>query len=48
MMKLKWFRAVLGIIGSYTGQLFGLLVGLGIALLRQTIANGPLEFNLFS
>jgi len=37
----------MAIIGSYSGQVFGLLIGFGIAQLKSTIMNGPSEFTLF-
>ncbi len=33
--------AVMGMTGAYAGQLFGLLVGLGLAMLRKTLTSGP-------
>ena len=38
----------MGISGSYAGQLFGLLVGFGLAQLKTTLTNGPQPFPLFS
>jgi len=37
----------MAISGGYAGQIFGLLVGFGLAQLKQTLINGPQEFNLF-
>lgn len=40
--------AQMGITGGYAGQIFGLLVGFGIAQLKTTLVNGePSPFNLF-
>ena len=33
--------AIMGITGAYAGQLFGLLIGFGLSLLKKTIINGP-------
>ena len=38
----------MGITGSYAGQLFGLLIGFGIAMIKKTIAEGDQAFNLFT
>lgn len=41
-------KALLGITGSYAGQLFGLLVGFGIGMLKKSLTEGkPVEFDLF-
>ena len=42
-------QALLGITGSYAGQLFGLLVGFGISMLKKSLSEGkPVEFDLFA
>lgn len=41
-------QAITGIIGTYAGQLFGLLIGFGIAQLKTTLKSGPQKFDLFS
>ena len=33
--------------GGYAGQIFGLLIGFGLAQLKQTLMAGPQTFNLF-
>jgi len=33
--------------GGYAGQIFGLLIGFGLAQLKQTLTVGPQKFNLF-
>jgi Ca2+/Na+ antiporter len=33
--------AVMGLTGGYAGQLFGLLVGFGLSLLKKTLQSGP-------
>ena len=43
----------MGITGGYAGQLFGLLVGFGIAMLKKsltdkTLIDGKIEFKLFA
>lgn len=38
----------LAISGGYAGQLFGLLVGFGISMLKLTLKEGPQEFELFN
>jgi len=38
----------MGISGSYSGQLFGLLIGFGLAQLKTTLTKGPQPFDLFS
>lgn len=38
----------MAIIGSYSGQVFGLLIGFGIAQLKSTLMYGPSEFTLFT
>lgn len=40
--------AVMGMTGAYAGQLFGLLVGFGISMLKKTLSEGPQDFNLFT
>lgn len=37
----------MGIAGSIAGPLFNLLIGLGASLIKSTIINGDIEFNLF-
>lgn len=39
--------ATLAISGGYAGQLFGLLIGFGISMLKLTWAEGPQKFDLF-
>ncbi|KRW99939.1 hypothetical protein PPERSA_12615 [Pseudocohnilembus persalinus] len=39
--------AQMGITGSYAGQLFGLLIGFGLAQLKTTLVDGPQDFSLF-
>lgn len=34
-------QAITGIIGTYAGQLFGLLIGFGIAQVKTTVTSGP-------
>ena len=42
-------QAIMGITGSYAGQLFGLLIGFGLAMLKKSLVDGaPIEFNLFT
>ena len=46
-------KAMMGIIGGYAGQLFGLLVGFGLAMMKKsltdkTIEHGDIPFPLFS
>jgi solute carrier family 24 (sodium/potassium/calcium exchanger), member 6 len=38
---------VMALSGAYNGQLFGLLIGFGIANLKMTIEHGPQPFSLF-
>ena len=47
--------AVMGMTGAYgisylisAGQLFGLLIGFGLALLKKTLTAGPQAFDLFN
>ena len=40
--------ALMGISGAYAGQLFGLLIGFGLAMLKKTILQGNQVFDLFS
>lgn len=37
----------MAISGGYAGQIFGLLIGFGLAQLKQTLSEGPQPFNLF-
>ena len=37
----------MAISGGYAGQLFGYLIGFGLAMLKQTILHGPQKFDLF-
>lgn len=37
----------MAISGAYSGQLFGLLVGFGISMLKTTLLKGPQDFNLW-
>ncbi len=39
---------VMALSGAYNGQLFGLLIGFGIANLKMTLTHGPQPFNLFA
>lgn len=41
-------QAITGIIGTYAGQLFGLLIGFGVAQLKTTIKSGSQVFDLFT
>jgi len=41
-------NATMAISGGYAGQLFGLLVGFGLAQLKCVLANGPQVFDLFN
>lgn len=43
----KHGQALTGITGTYAGQLFGLLIGFGLAQLQNTLRLGPQTFNLF-
>ncbi len=41
-------KALLGITGSYAGQLFGLLVGFGVSMFKKSLSEGkPIPFDLF-
>lgn len=40
-------KATLAISGGYAGQLFGLLVGFGLSMLKSTITDGNQKFDLF-
>jgi len=41
-------KATLGITGSYAGQLFGLLVGFGVGMLKKSLTSGErIKFDLF-
>ena len=44
----KQGKANLGLAGGYAGQLFGLLVGFGLAMLKKCLLEGPQVFDLFS
>lgn len=37
----------MAISGAYAGQLFGLLIGFGLAQLKTTLMNGPQTFDIF-
>ena len=37
----------MAISGGYAGQLFGYLIGFGLAMLKQTLTKGPQKFDLF-
>ena len=37
----------MAISGAYAGQLFGLLIGFGLAQLKTTLMNGPQAFDIF-
>jgi Ca2+/Na+ antiporter len=41
-------QGTMAIAGGYAGQLFGLLVGFGLAQLKTTIISGPQAFDLFN
>jgi len=41
-------NATMAIAGGYAGQLFGLLIGFGLAQLKTTIISGPQLFDLFN
>ena len=42
-------KAMMGITGGIAGQLFGLLIGFGVAMLKMTLTSGkPLDFDLFN
>ena len=38
----------MAITGTYAGQLFGLLIGFGLAMLKKTLMYGDQEFDIFS
>jgi len=40
-------RITMAVSGGYAGQIFGLLIGFGLAQLKQTLSVGPQVFNLF-
>lgn len=40
-------KVTMAVSGGYAGQIFGLLIGFGLAQLKQTLTNGPQTFNLF-
>jgi len=45
----KQGKAIMGITGGYAGQLFGLLIGFGLAMLKMTLKNGgPIPLDLFT
>ena len=45
----KHGHAILAITGGMVGQLFGLLVGFGVSMLKKTLTTGsPVEFDLFN
>lgn len=39
---------VLAISGGYAGQLFGYLIGFGVAMLKETLIHGPQRFDIYS
>ena len=39
--------ALMGLTGGYAGQLFGLLVGFGLAMFKKCLVDGPQKFDLF-
>lgn len=42
-------QAILGLTGGYVGQIFGLLVGFGISMLKKNLIDGkPVVFDLFN
>jgi len=41
-------QGTMAIAGGYAGQLFGLLVGFGLAQLKTTLISGPQKFDLFN
>ena len=42
-------KAIMGITGSYAGQMFGLLVGFGFGMLKKTLTDGhAVTFDLFT
>ena len=41
-------KATMAISGGYAGQLFGLLVGFGLSMLKLTLTRGPQKFLLFN
>lgn len=47
MALVKSGSATLAISGGYAGQLFGLLIGFGISMLKLTLSKGPEKFSLF-
>lgn len=40
--------SLMGISGSYSGQTFSLLIGFGLAQLKQTITKGTIIYDLFN
>lgn len=44
----KQGQAILAITGGLVGQLFGLLVGFGISMLKSTLKSGAIPFDLFN
>ena len=40
--------ALMGLTGAYAGQLFGLLIGFGLAMLKKCLTEGPQVFDLFT
>ena len=43
----KQGQAMMGLTGGIAGQLFGLLVGFGVSMLKKTAMEGPQAFDLF-
>ena len=43
----KQGQAMMGLTGGIAGQLFGLLVGFGVSMLKKTAMEGPQKFDLF-
>jgi hypothetical protein len=48
MALVKSGSATLAISGGYAGQLFGLLIGFGISMLKLTLSKGGQKFTLFN
>jgi Ca2+/Na+ antiporter len=46
-MLQKGDNIVLALSGGYAGQLFGLLIGFGLSMLKTTLAMGPRKFDLY-
>ena len=41
-------QALMGITGSYAGQLFGFLVGFGISMLKKSLKQGDIPFPIIA